>query len=86
MIASIIDAFRIDLSATMSLEAHGFTTIPASEPIKIPAADHGDKVLNLILSECLADEISNAMVYVKDNVSEQPRGIACDDVVPIQQA
>ena len=56
---------------------HGFSTIPVSEPINIPTADHGEKVFDLILSGSLADEIQTAMKYVKDNVPESPRGIAC---------
>ena len=61
----------------MTLKAHGFSAIPTTEPIAIPADDHGDKVLNLIVSGGLADEIRAVMTYAKNNVSETARGIAC---------
>ena len=52
------------------------------ETVALPAADHGDKVLNLILSGGLADDIKAAMKYVKSNASEIPRGTACPSRAP----
>lgn len=67
-----------------TLPEHGFAVLQARDPVPIPVDKYAEKVLDLIITGTLNDEIRKTMTYVEDRVAGVPSGEACPARTPAQ--